>query len=160
MKQQYDSKKKEARTYREGENVWLETTNLKLNRPSKKLAERRLGPFKIIQKIGNSSYKLQLPSSWKSIHSTFNESLLTPYVEASFKSQKKPKPLPPDLIEGEKEYEIENIHDSRKKGRGIQFLIHWKGYPSEEDSWEPRRHLDHAKKLLQDFHRKYPNKPF
>ena len=40
MKTQYDRKKKRSRSYREGESVWLETSNLKINRPSKKLAKK------------------------------------------------------------------------------------------------------------------------
>ena len=140
--------------------MWLETSNLKINRPSKKLAEKRLGPFKIKRKIGHSSYELELPTSWKALHSTFNESLLTPYEKPQYKVQQKPKPPPPELIEGEKEYEVEKIRDSRRKGRGIQFLIKWKGYTSEEDSWEPRKNLGNAKKLLEEFHRKFPTKPY
>lgn len=73
-----------------------------------------IGPFKIKQKIRQSSYELELPASWKALHSTFNESLLMPYEKPQYKAQKKPKPLPPDLIEGEKEYKVEKI-EKRKR---------------------------------------------
>ena len=44
---------------------------------------------------------------------------------------------PPDLVDGEEEYEIEEILDLRKYGRGckIQYLVKWKGYPSSDNQW-------------------------
>ena len=46
----------------------LESTNLKLAVPAKKLAERRYGPFKILEKLGHASFKLELPEAWKNLH--------------------------------------------------------------------------------------------
>ena len=40
----------------------------------------------------------------------------------------------------DKEYEVEEILDSRVSGRGggkLEYLIKWKNYPREELSWEP-----------------------
>ena len=56
--------------------------------------------------------------------------LLTPYHETEFHRPNFTKP-PPDLIDGEEEYEIEEILQSRKNGRGckVQYLVKWKGYP-------------------------------
>jgi hypothetical protein len=44
---------------------------------------------------------------------------------------------PPDLINGEEEYEVEHILDSRRHGRGrkVQYLVKWKGYPDSENQW-------------------------
>ena len=46
--------------------------------------------------------------------------------------------LPPDIVEGEEEYEVERIMNSRRHGqkKKLQFLIQWKGYSSAHDSWE------------------------
>jgi hypothetical protein len=38
-------------------------------------------------------------------------------------------------------------------------LVHWEGYPREEDTWEPPEHLEHAQDLIDKFHADYPNKP-
>src|ERR1700730_8652350 len=51
--------------------------------PSKKLDNKRAGPFAIKEKVGPAGYQLKLPQAWR-IHRVFNELLLTPYVPPSF----------------------------------------------------------------------------
>src|SRR5260370_22709990 len=48
---------------------------------------------------------------------------------------------PPELEEGEEEYEVEKILDHQKFGRGhkLQYLIKWKGYPDLENQWVDQR---------------------
>jgi hypothetical protein len=48
---------------------------------------------------------------------------------------------------------VETILDSRYQGRGRvrQFLIHWKGYDSSHDSWEPEEFLTTCPDLLKEF---------
>ncbi|KAJ3992101.1 hypothetical protein F5050DRAFT_1550639, partial [Lentinula boryana] len=41
----------------------------------------------------------------------------------------------PVIVDGVEEYNIERILDSRKRGRGWQFLVRWSGQPSSEDRW-------------------------
>ena len=55
-----------------GKSTWLEATNITTDRPSKKLDEKRWGPFKVISKISALSYKLDLPHNWKQVHNVFN----------------------------------------------------------------------------------------
>ena len=40
----------------------------------------------------------------------------------------------------------------RHKGKGARrrYLVLWKGYPLEEATWEPERHLDHAPEILEE----------
>ena len=79
MKRFYDKKHGNAILYKEGESVWLDGRNIKTFRPSKKLDQKKLGPFRILEKIGKGSYRLQLTKSWSRIHPVFNEVLLSPY---------------------------------------------------------------------------------
>ncbi len=116
--------------------VWLDARNLKTNVPSKKLAPRRYGPFKVIQKVSPVAYRLQLPQSMSKMHNVFHIDLLIPYVETQAYRQSYPQP-PPDIIDGEEEYEVEEIVSDRKTGRSRkqQYLVRWKGYPTSENSW-------------------------
>jgi hypothetical protein len=66
--------------YKEGDLVWLEGKNLRINQLTTKLVPRRHGPFKIIQVMSAVNYRLELPTQW-SIHPVFHIDLLTPYWE-------------------------------------------------------------------------------
>ena len=57
-------------------NMWLENKNIHLNQPSKKLDNKRYGPFKISKDIGLGAFELELLEGWI-IHNIFNEELLT-----------------------------------------------------------------------------------
>ncbi len=65
MKAQYNKKKWPAVEYQVGDKVWLNTTNLSLPWPKKKLANKRTGPFLIVAKKGASAYTLKLPTNWR-----------------------------------------------------------------------------------------------
>ena len=60
MKRQFDKKRQNLQELKAGNNVWLETKNIHLNRPSKKLDQTRYGPFKISQDIGQGVFQLKL----------------------------------------------------------------------------------------------------
>ena len=142
--------------YKIGDQVWLEGRNLQIDWPSAKLAPKRHGPFRIKKVLSPIVYQLELPSQWK-IHDVFHVDLLTPYRETELHGPNFTRP-PPDLINGEEEYEIEEIIQSRKQGRGhrVQYLVKWKGYPDLENQWVDWEDL-HANEALADFKRKNPN---
>ncbi|MBW0500634.1 hypothetical protein O181_040349 [Austropuccinia psidii MF-1] len=51
--------------FQPGDKVWLASKNIKTTRPTKRLSERWLGPFEVIEKIGSHAYHLKLPQQWK-----------------------------------------------------------------------------------------------
>ena len=59
---------------------------------------------------------------------------------------------PPDLVNGEEEYEVEKIIDMKQMGRRrkMYYLVKWKGYPTSDNSWEPRENI-HAEELIKEF---------
>ena len=62
------------------------------------------------------------------------------------------EPAPPlDIIDEEEEYEVEEIRKHQKKGRGTQFLIHWKGYGDEYNQQIVGSGLPHAKGMIEDY---------
>ena len=129
--------------------VWLDSRNLKLHYETRKLAPRREGPFAISDVLGPLTYRLVLPSRWK-IHPVFHATLLSPYHETDVHGPNFLQP-PPDLIEGEPQYEVEAILSHRRRGKGHQYLIKWKGYSSADNSWEPENNLKNAPEILASY---------
>jgi hypothetical protein len=78
-------------------------------------------------------------SSTNKKYPVFNEELLMKYNEPP-PHRTNPR-LPPDIIDDEPEYEVEEIVKHRHMGQGNQYLIKWKGYPHSENTWEPERNL-------------------
>src|SRR5712675_780009 len=141
--------------FKVGDQVWLEASHLKLPYHTLKLAPRRQGPFRVNKIISPVAYQLALPLSW-GIHDVFHASLLLPYKETTTHGPNFTRP-PPDLIEGEEEYEVETIVNHRHYGRWrqLQYLIKWKGYPSSDNMWEPEENV-HAEDLVREYHRRHP----
>jgi hypothetical protein len=154
--QGWEKHKQEGRIFQEGDQVWLEGCNIKTHQPMAKLGAKRHGPFKITRVLSPLNYQLELPAQWR-IHDVFHVDLLTPYCETEFHGRNYERPLP-DLINGEEEYEIKRVVDSRHHGRGgkIQYLIKWKGYPDSENQWVNWDDVN-APELLAEFKERNPN---
>jgi len=148
--------RKQQQWFQEGDQVWLEGRNIHMSHPTTKLAPKRYGPFPITKVLGPVTYQLHLPEQW-SIHPVFHVDLLMPYKETEFHGRNFEWPLP-DLIDGEEEYEVEQIINSRCFGHGhqVQYLVHWKGYPKSDDQWIPWQDLK-APELLVEFQRENPD---
>ena len=132
MKKQFDKKRRNPQGLKVSDNVWLENKNIQLNQPSKKLDNKRYGPFKISKDIGLGAFQLELPEGW-AIHNVFNEDLLTQCVEPKFKEQHKDPTSLLTIINEKEKYEVEEVRKYRKHGRGTQYLVYWKGYGDEHD---------------------------
>src|SRR5260370_19053152 len=89
-----------------GTQVWLEGTHLHLPYQVTKLAPKCYGPFEITREVSPVAYQLHLPAAWN-IHNVFHASLLSPYHETGTHRPNYLRP-PPDLIEGEEEYEVKS----------------------------------------------------
>jgi hypothetical protein len=83
------------------------------------------------------NYCLSLPKNL-----IFHASLLLPYKENNIHEEIFTEP-PPDLIEGEFEYEVELIV-SQKSGNGLAYLVKCKCYSTGENTWEPEQKLEHT----------------
>jgi len=86
------------------------------------------------------------------IHPVVNVSRIVCYKE-QMKRQKKEegKPVKVERIE---EWEVEKILN-KKKMRGVEkYLIRWKGFMAEGDTWERRENLKNAEELIEEFERR------
>jgi hypothetical protein len=154
----YDQKRGTAASYKVGDMVWLDGKDLKTDRPSKKLEDKRYGPYKVTKVVGPNAYELKLPPSMK-IHPVFNTVKLTPFHKDTIVGRKVPS-RPPPVISGENpEWEVEYIKDSRLHRGKLQYLVKWKDYPNEESSWEPVDNLKNSSKAIKEFHSKHPSAP-
>jgi hypothetical protein len=148
-------KRQHYQRFRKGDQVWLEGRNIHTSHPTAKLAPKRYGPFPITKVLGPVTYQLQLPNHW-TIHPVFHADLLTPYKETAFHGRNFDRPLP-DLIDGEEQYEVERILDSRQHGRGrqVQYLVKWKGYPDSDNQWVKWQDLN-APELIAEYQKENP----
>ena len=88
------------------------------------------------------------------IHHVFHVSLLEPYYQSmiSYRTQVPPSPI---QINGQEEYEIEKILDSKIKHGIIYFLVHSQGFDINERTWERMMNLINAQDGVYDFHRNH-----
>ena len=125
------------------------------HRPSKKLDWTHYGPYKILEKVGKRAYKLDLPSTVK-VHPVFHVSLLEKHNPDNW--DREPRPLPPVIVDGEEEWEVEKILNSKKERNGaIKYKVRWKGFGIPGDTWEPVEHLEKVMNLVDKFHLENPN---
>ena len=135
------------RSYAPGDKVWLSSKHLRTKRNCK-LEAKFLSLFWILYLVGKQTYKLKLPKKWR-IYDVFHISLLE--QDTTKKGQVNNTQLNFEFKTGNnKEYKVEDIWDSAVYAResakqlpGLYYLILWKDYPEEENTWEPVSAIQH-----------------
>ena len=70
-------------------------------------------------------------------------------------------------VSDNKEYKVDSIWDSavyaKESATGqlprLYYLVLWKGYPEEKNTWEPVLVIQHLRKLVTAYHKDNPEKP-
>ena len=99
----------------------------------------------------------------KSVHPVFHVSQLEPTVPNVIPNRVQAPP-PPVEVDGEPEYEISEILNSKvdrqRRNCKLLYLVRWSGYEGTDDetSWLLATELGHTSKLIHDFHLRYPDK--
>jgi len=93
--------------------VYLDSEDIQTTRPSKKLLHRHLGPYPVERCIGKYTYHLVLPPLMRRLHPVFNVVKLSPAPDNPITRRRWNPPLPPELVDAEEEYIVEEILNSR-----------------------------------------------
>jgi len=159
-----DAKRTPAPDFKVGDQVYVKAKYFRSTRPSKKLSKKNLGPYTIIAQVGSLSFMLRLPDSMRAVHPVFHVSQLEPAIPNTIPDRIQP-PLPPVEVDGEPEFEISEILNSKvdrqRRTCKLLYLVRWSGYEGtdEETSWLLATELGNAMELLEDYHVRYPDKP-
>jgi len=149
MKRYTDHSRREAEKWKRGDRVLLSTKDLIFKeRPIRKLTERYVGPYEIEEVVLSNAVKLWLPASMR-IHLVVNVSWIVQYKE-QVKRQKKEEEKPIE-VEGAEEWEVERILNKKKIREVEKYLVQWKGFTAEGDTWERKENLKNAEEALEEF---------
>ena len=154
----YADQGRSDKEFTEGDRVYVSARNIHTLRPCKKLDDKWYGPFKILKRL-KTAYRVDLPSSMK-IHNVFHASLLAKDPGDPLPEQEYPQPEPV-IINGEKEWEVDDILDVRKKPgrtRALEVQVAWNGF-DRDNNWYPIDDFDHCADILNDFYTRHPSKP-
>ncbi|SJL08332.1 uncharacterized protein ARMOST_11695 [Armillaria ostoyae] len=101
-----------APPFKVGDKVFSSSKHIKTTHLTAKFAEKFLGPFKIIAQPGFYSFTLKLPLDLYAIHPVFHVLQLKLVEENTIPNHTQPL-LPPAEVDGEEQYEIAQILDSK-----------------------------------------------
>jgi len=154
----------DAPLYKEGDLVYVDTRNWKTERPAKKLDDKYAGPWPVTRIIpGSKAIEVDLPKHLQTsgVFNVFHPNLLRLYQPNPVPLQDYPEAQPVRILDMEtgkthQEFLLDEIVDSRRRGRGYQYKIKWTNDPKYY--WEPiKEFIDHYDAWL--FHWKRPRKP-
>ncbi|GKU88816.1 hypothetical protein SLEP1_g3034 [Rubroshorea leprosula] len=103
-----------------------------------KLSPRYIGPYPILERIGEVAYKLELPGNLAGVHDVFHVSSLRKYVpDPSHIINPKPIQLREDLTYDEHPIRILDFKERMMRRRTILFVkVLWDNHSIEEATWE------------------------
>ncbi len=155
MMEQVNKHRKEV-DYEVGSKVFLNERNIVTARSSKKLDDKMLDSFTNLGLVG-SSYKLELSESMR-VHDVFHSDLLRSAADDLLPGQKN-EPPGSIVVNDEDEWEIDDILDSRRYRRRLQYRVKWNDYDNDLNWYNADGdEFMNAQEVVDDFHIRYPNK--
>ena len=149
MKERYDQNRK-ALDLQPSDLVLLSTKSHQLLEGYRKQRERFVGPYVVKERVYPNAYRLTgLPDG---IPPTQNVRFLLRYHTSPERFNTRPEadaPIP-ELIDGDYEWEVENIQGHRATTKGTRYLVKWKGFSRKQ--WIHESNMEHTKDMLQDYH--------
>ena len=161
LQKQAHNKSVKPRSYTLSDKVWLNSKYIKTKR-KRKLEAKFFGPFQVLYPVDKQAYKLKLLERWR-IHDVFHVWLME---QDTTRKKRVDKWVTELETNSSKKYEVEALQDSavyKSKSElgqlpGLYYLVAWKWYPKEENTWELSSAVQHLKKLINSFDKDYPEK--
>ena len=151
MKRQADRNRKKVEEYRVGDKVLISMKDFSaelMKRATKKLMEKFIGPYVIRKIVLENAVELELLASLR-VYLVVNVRRLVKYRE-QVEGQKKIPP-PPVEVDSEKEYEVEEILNRQERRGKMRYLVKWKKYMVEENTWEELENLKNVGEKVEEF---------
>ena len=164
FQKRHNDKNVKLRSYAPGDNVWLNSKYIKTKR-NRKLKAKFFGSFRVLHPVGKQAYKIELSKKWK-IHDVFHVSMLKQDTTKKGRVDEVTSQLEFEGNSDGKEYEVEAIRESAVYAKesegghlpGLYYLVSWKSYTEEENTWEPASAIQHLRRLVSTYHREHPEK--
>jgi hypothetical protein len=158
--------RQDAPRFNVGDEVYVDTRNMKTNRPMKKGDDKYAGPYPILA-VYPRACLLDLPEGMK-IFPVFHHSLLrhkhetNPLPGQEAVNEAESRHLRGRILERDddtdevvEKWEFESLLDCHNED-GLHYLVKWRHHPP---SWQPAKDLRGQDDALLDFHRQHPDKP-
>jgi hypothetical protein len=155
QKRQADKHRREV-DFGVGDKVMITTKDWNMGRPSRKLAEQSVGPYTIIEKVGNA-YRIDLPESIK-VHPVFHPEKLRKASSSEPLEGQILTPQPPVQVNGQDEWDVEQIIAVRLRWQKLSYRAKWVGHDQDLE-WYPAGDFKNAPRALRDFHEQHPDLP-
>jgi hypothetical protein len=167
MSRQYN-RKHQPMEFKVGDYVLLTTKDSQLSVPCRKLAPKFDGPYRVAERTGKQTYRLDLPRGSRR-HNVFNVSKLELYrqpVESRLRREgvgdegvpPVPLPQPVSMDEQGANWELETIVGERTKNGRHGYLVRWRGFEADDPSWVPDQDMDGAAELVEHWKQDHPQK--
>ena len=148
IKKYVNGNKKKAEEYEIGDKILISIKDFLMELmkgATKKLTEKYIGPYIVKKIVLENVVELELPVLLR-VHLVVNVRRLVKYQE-QVEGQKKIPP-PPVKVASEKKYKIEEILDRQERRGKTKYLVKWKGYTVEENTWEWLENLKNVMKKV------------
>ena len=151
-------------SYTPGQKVWLNSKYIK-TKYNRKLEAKLFGPFRVLHPVKKQAYKLELSRKWW-IHNVFHVSLLEQDTTMTGWVDEEVRQIVFNAGDDGRKYKVEVIWDSvvyakeSESGHlpGFYYLIFWRRYTEEENTWEPASTIQYLRKLISSFYKDHLDK--
>ncbi len=153
QKKHADKHRTSSSEYQVEDMMWLFIKNIRIERSFRKLNHKWIKSYKI-KKLSRNACQLNLSSSIK-IHDTFHISLLR-FAATDFLTEQIQSSSLSIIVEDEKkEYEINDILNSRYHYEKLQYKVAWIDHFSDRAWYSTENFQNHSKEILNDYHQRY-----